>query len=125
MLASLGLMLVYLQQQFDKGDYNRAIEMVSSREPGAQWSVLQEMVSRAGSGSPNCEPKLISSFQGTLEVSCLADGALPYRFAVDLVRKSVTPMDERTRELVAAAKQKALTAQDAGVDGSPVDAGSP
>src|SRR5690349_8892686 len=100
MIASLALMLIFLQQQFDRGDYNKAIDLLSSKSPGAHWSVAEELVLRAGSFKSDCQPRLISSFQGTLEVTCSVGEPTPYRFHVDLVRRQVVPMDAHTRELV-------------------------
>jgi hypothetical protein len=128
MVATLILLLVFLQQQFDNGDFNRAIGLLTSKSPGSQWSVAEEMVQRAGNKPLDCEPKLLSSFQGTLEVTCQSgSAAMPYRFHVDLVRKTVNAMDDHTRELIQTAQEKGKAAPllDAGLERSPVDAGLP
>jgi len=106
MIAILGLMLVLLQQQFNQGDYRRAIELVASPQLGSKWSIGRELVERSKGGSPDCQPKLISSFKGTLDVTCYTGESQPYRFEVDLVRRSVTPVNPAAKELVKAVEEK-------------------
>jgi hypothetical protein len=109
MIGILGLTLVLLQQQFSQADYRRAIELLGAKEPGARWSIGQELVARSKGGSPDCRAKIASSFRGTVEVTCSTGDNQLYRFEVDLVRKSVQPADAATRSLVqeAAEKQRA------------------
>ena len=106
MIAILGLMLVLLQQQFNQGDYRRAIELVASPQPGSKWSIGRELVERSKGGSPDCQPRLISSFRGTLEVTCYTGDSQPYRFEVDLVRRSVSPVNPAAKELVKSVEEK-------------------
>lgn len=106
MIAILALTLIYLQQQFDQGDERRAVELLLSKAPGAKWSVADELNARAGTSTPQCAPRIVSSFAGTLEVSCSAGAPQPYRFSVDLVRKTVQPRDPPTRELMEAVEAK-------------------
>lgn len=106
LIAILGLMLVGLQQQFNEGDYRRALELIAARDPGAKWSIGQELSERAKSAPPDCRPKLVSSFRGTLEVTCSTGEGLPYKFEVDLVRRSVRPADPAARSLMEAVAQK-------------------
>ena len=108
MIAILALSLIMLQQRFDKGDYDRAILMLADKRPGDRWSVNQELNERAGSSPYACAPLLISSFRGTLEVTCPLGKAGTYRFAVDLVRKVVEPLDDATRELMQTVQSKNL-----------------
>ena len=101
MVAILAFTLIYLQGQFDKGDLDRAINLLMSKPPGSSWSVAEELNERSGPGlDPQCEPRILSSFAGTMEVTCSAGAT--YKFAIDLVRKTVQPVDEPTRELISA-----------------------
>ncbi len=120
MVATLALMLIFLQQQFDQGDQNRAIALLMDRPPGANWSIAQELDLRAGEQAPECTPKIVSSFAGTIEVSCSAETAA-YRFNIDLVRKRVRPVDAATQGLVDSVAAKNAQALDAGAP----DAASP
>ncbi len=106
MIAILGLMLVGLQQQFNEGDYRRALELIAARDPGSKWSIGQELVERAKNTPPDCRPRLVSSLRGTLEVTCSTGERHPYKFEVDLVRHSVHPADPAARSLVDAVAQK-------------------
>ncbi len=114
MVAILALALIGLQQRFDEGDNERAIALLMSKTPGSAWSVVEELNVRAGKQAPQCQPRIVSSFAGTLDVHCLA-GSATYRFGVDLVRKTVNPLDPPTRELIAT-----VSARNGGV----VDGGS-
>src|SRR3954468_1098662 len=117
MVGILVLALVALQQQFDQGDYQRAMEMLGARPPGAAWSIGQELVARARGGTPDCKPQLVSSFAGTLEITCLTGEKEPYRFSVDLVRHLLLPADARTRELVETVDRRSRAPADAGAPG--------
>ena len=114
MIAILALMLVLLQQQFNQGDYRRALELLAARQPGSSWSVAQELVERTKRGAPDCRPKLVSSFKGTLEVTCDTGEGRPYQFEVDLVRQSVRPLNPVAQELTEAVSAK-NRASDAGI----------
>lgn len=137
MIAVLALTLIFLQQQFDQGDHTRAVELLMSKPPGAQWSIAEELDARAGTASPECQPKIVSSFAGTLEVRCTTGPEGTYRFAIDLVRKTVLPLDERTRSLIATVQAKMQPSvdggpsplapgalDDAGLSPPPLDAGA-
>jgi hypothetical protein len=113
MVAILAFALIFLQQQFDQGDQNRAVELLMARPPGAPWSIAQELDARAGKEPPQCAPKIVSSFAGTMEVICSAGGT-SYRFSIDLVRKVVQPVDPPTKELMEAVAAKNAAAVDAG-----------
>ena len=114
MVAILAMALIFLQQQFDQGDLNRAIALLMSKPPGTRWSVAEELNQRAGQRAPQCEPKILSSFAGTLEVSCFAGPTAPYRFSVDLVQKTVRPVDLHTPELMEGVAQRNAGPLDAG-----------
>jgi hypothetical protein len=122
MIGILGLTLVLLQQQFSQADHRRAIEMLAAKQPGAQWSIGQELVTRSKTGSPDCRAQIVSSFQGTLEVSCSTGDSQLYRFEVDLVRKSVRPADAASRSLMeqVAEKQRPAPAETQ-LNSKPVD----
>jgi hypothetical protein len=115
MIIILAFTLILLQQQFDSGDNNRAIELLMSRPPGAAWSVAEELDARAGAEHPTCTPQIVSSFAGTMQVSCTAEGKEPYVFAVDLVRKTVTPANGQATELLKVVLAKNAAAADGGV----------
>jgi hypothetical protein len=105
MVGILAFSLITLQQQFDQGDYRRAMEMIAA--PQESWSIGRELMARCtGAAGPQGSPKLLSSFQGLVEVTCRTDEPEPYRFRVDLVRKVVSPVDDRSRELVEAVSRK-------------------
>jgi len=106
MIGILGLTLILLQQQFNEGDHRKAVQLLGSRDGGAQWSIGQELVARSKNGPPDCQSKILSSFRGTLEVICSTGEPQPYRFRVDLVRRSIEPLDEPTRRLMAEVDQE-------------------
>src|SRR5688572_7427691 len=112
MVGILAFALITLQREFDQGDYSRAMDMITASEES--WSIGKELDARTtGAAGPQCTTRLISSFRGLVEVTCLADGTEPYQFQVDLVRKVVSPVGDRARELVAAVERKRQTS-DAG-----------
>jgi hypothetical protein len=106
MIAILALMLVALQQQFNEGDYHRALELIAARDPAGKWSIGQELMERAKNAAPDCRPKLISAFRGTVEITCSTGERTPYRFEVDVVRRSVRPLDAAARSLVETVAKK-------------------
>ena len=118
MVAILALMLVLLQQQFNQGDYRRALELLAARQPGSSWSIGQELVARSKRGAPDCRPRLISSFKGTLEVTCDTGEGRPYQFEIDLVRQSVRPLNPEAREVI-----EAVSAKNRGLDAGSIPAG--
>lgn len=117
LVSILGLALVLVQQQFNEGDHRKAIQLLGSREGGSHWSIGQELVARSRNGSPDCQSKIESSFKGTLEVTCSTGEERPYRFHVDLVRRSVEPVDEPTRRLMSEVAEKKV--EPAAPDGGP------
>jgi len=106
MVAILALMLVALQQQFNEGDYRRALELIAARDPAGKWSIGQELMERAKNAAPDCRPKLMSAFRGTVEITCSTGERAPYKFDVDLVRRSVRPLDAAARSLVETVAKK-------------------
>lgn len=100
MVAILALMLLFLQQQFDRGDLDRAVGLLLAKPPGGAWSIAQELDARAGAVRPECVPRLVSSLAGTVEVSCAAGPSGAYRFEVDLVREEVRPIGLPAIELL-------------------------
>ena len=98
MIGILALSITALQQRFDEGDFARAIAMLAAKPDGGR-SINEEMVSRAGTAAVGCDPQLLSSLRGTLEVTCQA-GDQRYRFKVDLVRKRLEAEDPKTQGLV-------------------------
>ncbi len=106
LVAILALMLVALQQQFNEGDYRRALELIAARDPAGKWSIGQELIERAKGAAPDCRPKLLSSFRGTVEITCSTGERTSYRFEVDLVRRSVRPLDAAARSLVETVAKK-------------------
>src|SRR5258708_6830027 len=120
MVAILALMLVLLQQQFNQGDYRRALELLAARQPGSSWSIGQELLARSKRGAPDCRPKLVSSFRGTLEVTCDTGDGRTYQFEVDLVRQSVRPLNADAGELI-----EAVSAKNRGLDAGSIPAGHP
>jgi hypothetical protein len=100
MVAILAFMLLFLQQQFDRGDYRRAIELLASKQQGQARSIAEELADRSNGQAPDCRPKLISSFRGTLKVTCSTGEGESYRFDVDLVRHTVLPANPAARALV-------------------------
>jgi len=103
MVAILAFMLLLLQQQFNQADERRAVALVGAAPAGPSRSLGEELAARAGERPLDCKAKILSSFRGTLEVACRTGDstAEPYRFAVDLVRKTVSPLDSRARGLIA------------------------
>ncbi len=99
MILILAFTLVWIQQQFNQGDERKAVALVGAAKTAQGGTVGDALVARSASRSPDCKSTITSSCAGTLEVTCRTDGEL-YRFAVDLVRNSVHPLDERTRALM-------------------------
>lgn len=118
MVAILILSLTLLQQCFDQSDYRNALQLLA-QAPGPGWTIGKELVQRAGSGAPDCQSKLLSSFKGTVEVTCRAGPGDPYRFEVDLVRKAIRPTNPLAQALMEAVEQrrKAEAAGSAEADG--------
>jgi hypothetical protein len=114
MILILALTLTFLQQRFDQGDYERAVAMLAAKHPGQRWSITEELVQRGHTGAVDCQPRLLSSFRGTLEVTCRTGEDEPYRFQVDLVRKQVDAQDARTRQLLDAVAARNAPTPDAG-----------
>jgi hypothetical protein len=125
MIVWLVLLLSFLQQRYDAADERKAMALLVSKPPGATWSVGEELAQRANAPVPDCDkPRMISSFQGTLEVLCRAGDPQPYPFHVDLVRKTVTAGDSRSAALIEAAKAKASLESSLLDAGTPSDAGT-
>lgn len=116
MVGILAFALITLQREFDQGDYQRAMEMIAA--PEESWSIGKELDARTtGAAGPQCAPRLLSSFRGLVEITCLADGTEPYQFQVDLVRRVVSPVGDRARELMDVVARK-RQAPDAGASGT-------
>jgi hypothetical protein len=114
MILILAFTLVWIQQQFNQGDERKAVALVGAAKTAQGGTVGDALVAQSASGSPDCKSTITSSCAGTLEVTCRTDGEL-YRFAVDLVRNSVHPLDERTRALMGVGVHPARSTQgDAG-----------
>jgi hypothetical protein len=111
MVLILGFTLIALQTQFDQGDNRRAVELLMSKPPGDRWSVAEELNARAGAEHPTCTPSILSSFAGTMEVTCAAGPPPPYVFEVDLVRKSVRPGNEQATALMRSVAARNATEQ--------------
>src|SRR5688500_15667151 len=107
MIAWLVLLLMFLQQRYDAADEKKAMALLMSKPPGARWSVAEELAERARAPVPDCDrPRMVSTFQGTLDVTCRAGAPQPYQFHVDLVRKTVTAGDAHTAALIEAAQAR-------------------
>ncbi len=119
MIAFLVFTLVLLQRRYDESDLRKSVELLMAKPPGAHWSVADELNQRSGSAPPTCQPRLVSSFAGTLEVRCNTGGESTYRFSVDLVRKAIQPLDEPTRALMQQVVIRNHSLSDAG---TPADA---
>jgi hypothetical protein len=99
MILILAFTLVWIQQQFNQSDDLKAKALVGAAKTAQGGTVGDALVTRSASRSPDCKSTILSSCAGTLEVTCRTDGEL-YRFAVDLIRNSVHPLDEPTRALM-------------------------
>jgi hypothetical protein len=85
--------IVITESCFARSDQRKAIAIVLAPGPGGRS--LGE-----GLGPDACRALITSSCRGAVEVTCSSGGGQPYRFAVDLVRKSAAPLDARTRGLL-------------------------
>jgi hypothetical protein len=95
----MALSVVTLQRCFDEGDQKKAYQMVTSF-PVPGGTVQQALLANSNGGATYCSPpEIVSSCAGTLNVECFAGSTGPYRFSVDLIRKSVTPVNEAARHL--------------------------
>jgi hypothetical protein len=99
MVLVLAFTLVWIQQHFNQGDEQDAFALVGAQKASQGGTVGEVLVARSASGSPDCRSTFISYLDGTLEVTCRTDTEM-YRFAVDLIHKSVRPLDERTSVLM-------------------------
>jgi hypothetical protein len=88
--------------------------MLGNKGPGETWSLGQELFLRSGGKDPQCSAQIISSFRGTLEVTCTLRSGARYRFTVDMVRKTIGQMDAETTALFDVVRQKSLSQADAG-----------
>lgn len=114
MVLILAFTLVWVQQQFNQSDERKAVALVGAAKTTEGGTVGEALVARSASRSPDCKSTIVSFCAGTLEVTCRTDGEV-YRFAVDLIRNSVRPIDQRTRALMGVGVHPA--------QGVPVDAG--
>jgi hypothetical protein len=105
MVGVLVFALIWLQQRYDQSDHRRAIELLGPRAD-AGWWIGKELEARNRGAPPDCEATITSSLWGQVQVSCPISGEDAYRFQVDLIRKSVAPVDARTAELLSAVEQK-------------------
>ena len=103
MVGWLVLLLWGLERKYDESDYRKTDQLLAA--PGAAWSL---------------EKELISSFRGLVRLTCAASGVEPWRFEVDLVRRSFRGLDPRSEEVVAAVERRRRP-PDAG--GQPPDSG--
>lgn len=114
MVLVLAFTLVWIQQHFNQDDERKAIALVGAQKTAQGGTVGEALVARSASRSPDCKSTITSYFAGTLEVTCRTDGEV-YRFAVDLIRKSVRPLDQPTRALMGVGVHPAHSVQgDAG-----------
>lgn len=100
MILILAFSLILVQQQFNQGDERKAVALVGATKARQGGSVGEALIARSGGRSPDCRPTIVSSCAGTLEVTCRTPEPGTYRFAVDLVRNSVKPLDAGARALV-------------------------
>jgi len=100
MILILAFSLILVQQQFNQGDERKAVALVGATQARQGGTVGEVLIARSGGRSPDCRPTIVSSCTGTLEVTCRTPEPGTYRFAVDLVRNSVKPLDAGARALV-------------------------
>jgi len=118
MVGWLVLLLWGLERKYDESDYRKTDQLLAA--PGAAWSLEKELLERNPGNAPHCEKELISSFRGLVRLTCAASGVEPWRFEVDLVRRSFRGLDPRSEEVVAAVERRRRP-PDAG--GQPPDSG--
>jgi len=96
----MALSVITLQRCFDESDRKKALQLLLS-SPAAGGTVHDALIAAAADGgAPTCnQPEIVSSCAGTLSVECAAGPGESYRYAVDLVRRSVTPLNARARTL--------------------------
>ena len=100
MVLILAFSLILVQQQFNQGDERKAVAMVGATKAGQGGSVGEVLIARSGGRTPDCRSTIVSSCAGTLEVICRTPEPGTYRFAVDLVRNTVKPLDAGARALM-------------------------
>ena len=100
MVLILAFSLILVQQQFNQGDDRKALAMVGATKARQGGSVGEVLIARSGGRTPDCKPTIVSSCAGTLEVTCRTPEPGTYRFAVDLVRNTVKPLDAGARALM-------------------------
>jgi hypothetical protein len=116
--------VITLQRCFDESDRKKAMQLVlSSPAPGG--TVKDALIAAAGDGGiPACsQPEIVSSCAGTLSVECSAGSGEGYRYSVDLVRHSVSPLNANARALAAHVGDASIAADaalilDAGASGN-------
>ncbi len=97
----LGIWASYaLYQMHAAGDARRAVNIVGEYHAEGQPTLAEYLGER---GPVECESTVVSSFYGTMDVTCLVGATSPhvYVWRVDVLQKIFAPADEPTRKLMA------------------------
>ena len=97
----LGVWASYaLYQMHAAGDARRAVAVVGEYRAEGQPTLAEYLGMR---GSVECVSEVVSSFYGTMDVTCTVRSTQPRRYVwrVDVLQEVFAPADESTRELMA------------------------
>ncbi len=97
----LGIVATYtLYQLHAAGDVRRAIEVVAEYAAEGEETLGDFLAQR---GPVVCDATVVSSFYGTMDVTCTVGRLDPERYVwrVDVMQQAFAPADEPTRRLMA------------------------
>ena len=97
----LGIVASYtLYQLYAAGDVRRSIEVVAEYEAEGKPPLGDFLAQR---GPVACDAAVVSSFYGTMDVTCTVGSLDPERYVwrVDVMQQAFAPADEPTRRLMA------------------------
>jgi len=87
-----------LYQAHAAGDARRAVEVVGEYRAAGQPPLAEFLDER---GPVSCDAEVVSSFYGTMDVTCRVGTAQFYVWGVDVLQQNFAPADEATRTLMA------------------------
>jgi hypothetical protein len=95
------------------GDARRAVDIVGEYRADGQPTLAQYL---GRSGPVECASAVVSSFYGTMDVTCTVGSTRPltYVWRVDVLQEAFAPADETTRELMAEYQPSLFTSSTGG-----------
>jgi hypothetical protein len=104
-----------LYQLHAAGDARRAVDIVGEYRAEGRPTLAEFLGER---GSVECTAEVVSSFYGTMDVTCRVGGTRPrgYVWRVDVLQHNFAPADDVTRALMAEYQPSLFGEPDAGGD---------